>query len=67
MAPLIGLTSNYFDERCHEKAPDLMPLRDQGAYLIPEDFPRCIERAGGVPVMLPVTDDLSLVARYAEI
>ena len=59
MAPLIGLTSNYFDERYHEKAPDLMPLRDQGAYLIPEDFPRCIERAGGVPVMLPVTDDLS--------
>ena len=67
MAPLIGLTSNYFDERYHEKAPDLMPLRDQGAYLIPEDFPRCIERAGGVPVMLPVTDDLSLAARYAEI
>ena len=67
MAPLIGLTSNYFDERYHEKAPDLMPLRDQGAYLIPEDFPRCIERAGGVPVMLPVTDDLSLVAQYAKI
>ena len=67
MAPLIGLTSNYFDERYHEKAPDLMPLRDQGAYLIPEDFPRCIERAGGVPVMIPVTDDLSLAARYAEI
>ena len=45
MAPLIGLTSNYFDERYHEKAPDLMPLRDQGAYLIPEDFAASSARA----------------------
>lgn len=49
MAPLIGLTSNYFDERYHEKAPDLMPLRDQGLTSFRRIFPAASSARAACP------------------
>lgn len=67
MSPIIGLTSNYFGQEHHAGGPKIMPLPDQAIYTVPEDCARSIERNGGIAVMLPVTDDLSLIRDYVEL
>ncbi len=55
MRPLIGITANYTDNGG--------PFRELGIGapgqrwdLLPEDYIRAVERAGGLPVILPLTD-----------
>ena len=54
MRPVIGITANYTD--------DGRPFRELGIGapgqrwdLLPEDYARAVERAGGLPVILPLT------------
>lgn len=49
-APLIGLTSSWIS----------------GGISIKEEYAQAIRDAGGVPVILPVVEDASLVARYVQ-
>jgi putative glutamine amidotransferase len=50
--PLIGITCDYNDKRT--------------AYNSPYGYARSIERAGGLPVILPYRADVSLVPMYVE-
>jgi putative glutamine amidotransferase len=52
--PTIGITIGYSDAN---------PSR----YESPSDYARAVERAGGLPVLLPFRADLSLIPEYADL
>lgn len=51
--PLIGITAGYSDEK---------PSR----YELPSDYARSVERAGGLPLIIPFRSDLSLIPDFAS-
>jgi putative glutamine amidotransferase len=52
--PIIGITVGYADEN---------PSR----YEAPSDYARAVERAGGLPIMLPFRTGLALIPDYADL
>lgn len=52
--PIIGITTDYSDEK---------PTR----YMLPSDYAASVERAGGLPLLLPFRADLSLVPDYVDL
>jgi putative glutamine amidotransferase len=52
--PIIGITTDYVDEK---------PTR----YMLPSDYAASVERAGGLPVLLPFRSDLSLIPDYVDL
>ncbi|MDB5296776.1 MAG: gamma-glutamyl-gamma-aminobutyrate hydrolase family protein [Phycisphaerales bacterium] len=51
--PIIGITADYNDEN---------PTR----YMVPGDYPKSVERAGGLPVVLPFRTDLALIPEIVD-
>lgn len=66
MLPLIGITSNYFDQSNYIPGSQITALPDQGVYSIPEDYITSIEQAGGIPIIIPVIKDLELLPSYVD-
>ena len=55
--PLIGITSDY------HKGGDILKCP---AYFIGENYVSAVEKAGGIPIVLPYSSDIKLVERLAE-
>lgn len=65
MKPLIGLTSYYVE------ASEMGTNRPRGNYdqdmiIVSADYARCIELAGGIPVILPCTQDKGIIKEYVS-
>ena len=66
MPPVIGITSNYFDQSNYVPGSPITALPDQGVYSIPEDYITSVERAGGIPIIIPVMERLDLLPVYVD-
>ena len=60
--PLVGITMSYFDSYQATKKGSLS-VRDQDVFVLAYDYTKAIEKAGGIPVMLPFVDN---VEDYAD-
>ena len=66
MKPVIGITVNYLDDL--PSAVDAgIAAPGQDWYLLAADYINSVMRAGGLPVMLPYTDDEAMLAEYVEL
>lgn len=66
MKPLIGITSNYFDALPYAVEAGI-GAPGQDWYLLAADYINSVERAGGIPLMLPITEDESVLDRYISL
>lgn len=66
MLPIIGITSNYFDTSNYVPGSQITPLPDQCICTVAEDYIISVRRAGGVPIVLPVTNDLDMIIKYVD-
>lgn len=60
MKPLIGICANYLSNDAAGMAAGI-GAKNQEWQLLADDYIVAIERAGGVPVILPVTEDLETI------
>lgn len=66
MKPLIGITSNYFDALPYAVEAGI-GAPGQDWYLLAADYINSVERAGGIPLMLPITEEESVLDRYIDL
>lgn len=60
MKPIIGITTNYIDNDLGGLA-SAIGARNQDYFLISGDYIRAVQRAGGIPVIIPVCGDVASV------
>ena len=63
--PLIGITSNHTPKDAVGDLTGLGPF-GQDWHLLPTDYIRAIEKAGGCPVIIPIVNDLETIAPLLE-
>ena len=64
MKPLIGVTCNYM-EAIPATVEEGIAAPGQDWHLLAADYVRSVERAGGAALLLPMTADEAVIARYA--
>lgn len=65
MKPLIGITCNFY----LGGEPGIVTgygLKEQKWHMIADEYPRAIERAGGIPVLIPILEDWDAVKELAD-
>ena len=55
--PIIGISANSMD-RIVEASKEGIGVEEQKWQLVADDYIRAVERAGGIPLVLPITEDL---------
>jgi len=60
MKPIIGITTNYIDNDLGGLA-SAIGTRNQDYFLLSGDYIRAVQRAGGIPVVIPVCGDVESV------
>lgn len=66
MKPIIGITSNYSDDDMRFAAQGL-GARGQEWSVIANDYSDAIIEAGGIPIVIPISEDKKYLEKIADL